>query len=137
MDWTLKEFKDANHNPVVVVNGDSSKEPVVIKAKIGRTVTLSAAGTSDPDGDDLKYAWWHYEEAASAISKPVNLEEVVGERGEDELGIQPKVIIENSDGEEAKVVPQSAGIAHVILAVEDDGEPSLTAYRRVILTIEN
>ena len=27
-------------------------------------------------------------------------------------------------------------LAHVILAVEDDGEPSLTSYRRVILDIE-
>jgi hypothetical protein len=35
MDWTLKEFKDANHNPVAVVNGDSGKEPLVINAKVG------------------------------------------------------------------------------------------------------
>jgi hypothetical protein len=27
-------------------------------------------------------------------------------------------------------------VAHVILAVEDDGAPSLTTYRRVILTIK-
>jgi len=67
----------------------------------------------------------------------VKPEDVIGERGEDELDVQPKVKIEGSDGEEAKVIPQSAGIAHVILAVEDDGEPSLTTYRRIILTIEN
>jgi hypothetical protein len=39
MDWTLKEFKDANHNPVAVVNSDSGKEPLVINAKIGISVT--------------------------------------------------------------------------------------------------
>jgi hypothetical protein len=33
------------------------------------------------------------------------------------------------------VHPKVAGIAHVILAVEDNGTPSLTSYRRVILTI--
>jgi hypothetical protein len=136
MDWTLKEFKDANHNPVAVVNGDSGKEPLVINAKVGTPVTLSAAGTTDPDGNKVKYTWWYYEEAASAISKPVKPEDVIGERGEDELSVQPKVKIENSEGEEAKVIPQSAGTAHVILTVEDDGEPSLTAYRRVIITIE-
>jgi hypothetical protein len=27
------------------------------------------------------------------------------------------------------------GIAHVILAVEDDGSPSLTSYRRVVIHI--
>jgi hypothetical protein len=30
-------------------------------------------------------------------------------------------------------MPKVAGIAHVILAVEDDGNPSLTSYRRIIL----
>jgi hypothetical protein len=74
--------------------------------------------------------------AASAISKPVKPEDVIGECGQNEIDVQPKVEIEGSDGEEAKVIPQSAGIAHVILMVDDDGEPSLTAYRRVIFTIE-
>ena len=46
---------------------------------------LCAAGTNDPDGNKLKYTWFYYQEAASAISKPVKPEEVVGERGEDEL----------------------------------------------------
>jgi hypothetical protein len=63
MDWTLKEFKDANHNPVAVVNGDSGREPLVINAKVGTPVTLSAAGTSNPDGNKVKYAWY-CEEAA-------------------------------------------------------------------------
>jgi hypothetical protein len=137
MDWTMKEFQDTNHNPVVVLNGDSSKEPIVIKAKIGTPVTLSAAGTSDPDGHNLKYRWWYYEEAASAISRPAKPEDVIGVRGEDELDLQPKIRIEDSELEEAKVTPQAVGIAHIILAVEDNGEPSLTAYRRVILRIEN
>jgi hypothetical protein len=137
MDWTMEEFEEANHNPVVVVNGDFSKEPIELKAKIGAPLTLSAAGTSDPDGDNLKYTWWYYAEAASAISKPAKPEEIIGQRGEDELGVRPKVIIEDSDAVEAKVIPQSAGVAHIILAVEDDGEPSLTAYRRVILNIGN
>jgi hypothetical protein len=35
------------------------------------------------------------------------------------------------------VTPKVAGTAHVILAVTDDGTPTLTSYRRVILTIQN
>ena len=55
MDWSLKEFKDANHNPVAVVNGDSGKEPLVINAKVGTPVTLSAAGTSTDPSNGLVF----------------------------------------------------------------------------------
>ncbi len=40
----------------------------------------------------------------------------------------------------ATVTPNSPGVAHVILAVADNGTPSLTSsltsYRRIILTIQ-
>jgi len=74
----------------------------VVLAKVGTPVTLSATGTSDPDGNKAKYTWWYYEEAASAISKPVKPEDVIGERGEDELSVQPKVKIENSEGKKQR-----------------------------------
>jgi hypothetical protein len=37
------------------VNGDSSKEPIFINARVGTPVMLSSAGTSDPDGKKVKY----------------------------------------------------------------------------------
>jgi hypothetical protein len=137
MDWTMKEYGDANHNPLVIVNGDSSKEPIVIEAKVGVPVILNARGTKDPDGNNLTYKWFYYQEAASAISKPVKPEEIVGERGETELGVRPKVRIEGSEREQATVLPQSEGVAHIVLEVEDDGEPSLISYRRIILAISS
>jgi hypothetical protein len=33
--------------------------------------------------------------------------------------------------------PCPAGIAHVILAVTDNGAPALTSYRRVLLNVRN
>jgi hypothetical protein len=33
-------------------------------------------------------------------------------------------------------MPNAPGTAHVIVAVTDNGSPSLTSYRRVILTIQ-
>ncbi len=137
MDWSMKAFAEANHNPIVVVNGDPKKEPLILKAKVGTPVTLSAAGSKDPDGDRLAYNWFYYQEAASAISQAAGPDEIVGKRGEDQLDILPRIRIEKSDSEEAIVVPQSPGVAHIILAVEDDGVPSLTSYRRVILEIES
>ena len=136
MDWTIHEFGEANHNPVAVVNDDKTKDPIFLKARIGVPVTLSAAGSADPDGDEIAYQWFHYEEAASAISGPANPEEIVGARGEDQLDVPPKVRIENSSSAEAIVLPLSAGVAHIILSLEDNGTPALTSYRRIILEIE-
>ena len=50
--------------------------------------------------------------------------------------IRARVTIDDANAPHAVVTPQVAGIAHVILAVEDDGAPSLTSYRRVIFTIK-
>jgi hypothetical protein len=136
MDWTLKEFAAANHNPIVVVNGDTTKEPIFIKAKLGVPVSLSAQGSSDPDGGKITYNWFYYEEAASAISKAIAPEEIMGQRGEEYLNVPPKVQLEGSGLEKVTVVPQAPGVAHVILAAEDDGVPSLVSYRRIILEID-
>jgi hypothetical protein len=46
-----------------------------------------------------------------------------------------RVTIENSSSASTTATPQIAGTAHIILAVEDSGRPSLTAYRRIILNI--
>jgi hypothetical protein len=48
----------------------------------------------------------------------------------------PRVSVAGADTAVATLTPNSAGIAHVILAVTDNGTPSLTSYRRVILTIQ-
>jgi hypothetical protein len=48
----------------------------------------------------------------------------------------PRVAIQNAATARATVTPRLAGTAHIILAVEDNGSPSLTSYRRVILTIK-
>ena len=121
---------------MVVINGDATKEPIFIKARVGSPVTLSAAGSEDPDGDKIAYKWFYYQEAALAISKLASPEEILGRRGEDQLEMLPRVRIENSDSEEATVLPQAPGVAHIILAVEDEGVPSLTSYRRIILEID-
>jgi hypothetical protein len=57
MDWTIKDVGQANHNPEVVVNGESGKAPVMVNARLGTPVALDAAGTGDPDGNRLKYTW--------------------------------------------------------------------------------
>jgi hypothetical protein len=151
LDWTIKDVGAANHNPRVVVNGRAGTEPLVLDATVGVPVKLDAAGTVDPDGDTLRFTWSYYAEAGTGIpGQPVLVRRrppagEVGQPGEGGIPsapaggppeIPPRVVIENGSGATATVVPKAAGIAHVILAVEDSGTPSLTSYRRVILDMK-
>jgi hypothetical protein len=45
------------------------------------------------------------------------------------------VDLANATEPKPTITPRVAGVAHVILVVEDAGTPSLTSYRRVILRI--
>jgi len=152
MDWTISEPGAANHNPLVVVNGSAGREPLKLEAEVGVPLTLDAAGTKDPDGDALRLEWFYYPEAGSGIpGQPVFAPRARrtatpgAPQGEGGIPSMPRggpppaparVVIENADAWRAVVVPKVAGIAHVILAVEDGGSPSLTSYRRVILEIK-
>jgi hypothetical protein len=123
MDWTIKDVAQANHNPDVVVNGADGKAPLMIDAAVGTPVALDAGKSRDRDGHTLKYSWFFYAEAGTAP--------LAGGRP----APTPRVTVNNGDAPVATVVPNTAGVAHVILAVTDNGTPSLTSYRRVILTI--
>ena len=50
MDWTIKDVREANHNPEVVVNGQAGKAPIPIDAVVGTPVTLDASGPAIPTG---------------------------------------------------------------------------------------
>jgi hypothetical protein len=151
MDWTVKGVRDANHNPVVIVNGQSGKAPIAIEATVGVPLTLDAAGTRDPDGNALKYIWFFYPEAGTGIpGQPVvigGFRAIFDGGAPGEGGITsalqgslpvptPRVTLQGASSVRVTVTPRVAGTAHVILAVEDDGSPTLTSYRRVIVTIK-
>jgi len=150
MDWTIEDVAAANHNPDVVVNGAAGKAPVLLEAKAGVALTLDAAGTRDPDGNALAYRWFYYPEGGTGIpGQPVAVgpEVPIGGGGSrDEGGIpsapeggakEPpaRVTLAGASTPRVTVTPRVPGTAHVILAVTDNGTPSLTSYRRVILTV--
>jgi hypothetical protein len=65
MDWCIQPFDQANHNPVAIIHGDTSRRIMNIRAFESDTLPLSAAGSHDPDGDELSYHWFVYKEAGT------------------------------------------------------------------------
>jgi hypothetical protein len=121
--WTTKTYAEANHPPVARL---ASAEHVT--ARPGERVDLSAAGTTDPDGDALSYDWFVYEEPGTR-SMSNNITGV-------------KLPVNDADQQQAwltvktdRVVPPGTGTIHVILAVTDHGTPRLTRYRRVVIDV--
>ncbi len=119
MDWNISgDFKRANHNPVITLNGNKGKAIAHGRFKAGEKIHLSAKGTVDPDDDQLSYLWFVYKE--------------VGE-------LKPEFVFDPVSGPDMKFTMPSLDKGkemHIILEVKDSGEPSLCAYRRIVLTTE-
>ncbi len=119
MDWCVAgTYREANHNPVPVLNGDRTKRVVTLRARPGKTVRLSAARSQDPDGDRVRLTWFVYPEAGTYRGE-IHLKAAEGERTS---FVAPPV-----------TRPETI---HVILQAQDDGTPSLFAYRRAVVTVE-
>ena len=114
MDWTIAAYQDANHPPVPILN-----HAAALTAEAGSMLTLNASPSYDPDGDSLSYLWFYYPEAGS-YKKAIKFD---GAENTQRVSIKlPQV--------------EQAQTAHFILRVSDKGEPSLSRYQRVIITIQ-
>jgi hypothetical protein len=133
MTWTIADYQHSNHNPVVVVNDVQGTGPILIEATVGQEVVLDARKSFDPDGQHLRFHWMHYAEAGGTGTSLAAIE------------------LRDADAARASVIATATcrpmwlpmpggcpaeGVAHLILAVTDDGSPNLTSYRRVILTVQ-
>ncbi len=117
LDWCVQPFAAANHPPHVVLNGDEGTEVVRLTAKAGGTVHLDSQGTSDPDGQDLRFRWSCYPEAGTYRGL-VGLEDAAA----------PVVRL--------RIPEDAAGqTLHLLLEVTDAGAPPLTRYRRAVVGV--
>lgn len=114
MLWATKKFSECNHPPKPRL-GHSDRLTVTS----GQQFHLSAAGTTDPDGDSMSYLWFQYPEAGTykgAVSfRPYS----------------PNLY----DVPVTAPVVDSVQTIHFILKVTDKGTPALTRYKRVIVTV--
>jgi hypothetical protein len=120
MDWCVQPFDKANHHPRAALNTDTTDAILKLSAKPGDVLKFTAAGSTDPDGDGLRYSWWFYPEA----------------------GRQPYgrgLPIENPTEREITVtVPADAAgrELHLILEVWDQSSiVPLVDYRRAVITV--
>ena len=45
MDWTVQDYANSNHAPLLVVNGAAGTAPLFLDATLGKPLTLDANGT--------------------------------------------------------------------------------------------
>ncbi|MDH7601710.1 MAG: DUF1593 domain-containing protein [Armatimonadota bacterium] len=113
LDWCVLPPEQANHPPVVSIDGPSE-----LRVRSGERVDLKASTCSDPDGNHLSYRWFVYREAGTYDGTV----EIHGAQSSQMWFTSPEV--------------DSPKTLHIVLAVTDDGDPPLTRYGRVVVTVE-
>ncbi len=112
MDWSTESFQEANHPPFIVLS-----HPDQLTVKSGEGFSLDAYDSTDPDGDNLSFLWFHYPEAGS-------YRQMISVGAENVHGVYvtaPEV--------------QKKETLHFIVKVTDKGTPALTRYKRVIVNV--
>ena len=114
LKWSVTpKYSDANHEPVVKIEG-----PTSVMASAGEKIRLNGA-VSDPDGNTVSIKWWQFH-----------------------VGSYPDtVVISNATSLQTQVVIPKDAVAgqtiHLILEATDNGQPALTRYQRVIITVRD
>ncbi len=134
MDWTIKPFAEANHNPVVVVNDQSGTAPIFVDAVVGQPLVLDASQSHDPDGQALRYSWFHYSEAGVGDGRGLAAVNIVDAESS-KVTITPTATCRPMWIQTLSAPCPAHGVAHIVLSVTDNGSPSLTSYRRIVLGV--
>ena len=129
MDWCVKKFSEANHNPIAHLNGDTSDNIMIMDNVIpGTKLSLSANGSSDPDGDALTYRWWNYKEAGTYASKIAIT---------DNDSINTNVTIpKDASGSQIHIILEVRDHKQEIASTDSDEVIPLTDYRRLVINVK-
>lgn len=117
LDWCVKSPEEANHSPVILIDGKEVRRPMVKKVKAGSTARCIAE-SRDRDGNKVEFHWSLYADAGTY-------------QGQLDLPKEP------AEAATMKIPADAAGhTLHLVLAATDDGQPRLTAAARVVITVE-
>jgi Protein of unknown function (DUF1593) len=108
-DWCIKDYKNTNHAPIVVVNNKR------LLVNSGQKVSINTK-TSDPDGNAVSLKFWQYEEVGT---------------------YKGKIDIKANGNSASFVMPadiKKGETVHIIVEANDNGTPQLARYQRVIVT---
>jgi hypothetical protein len=115
--WTTLPYSEANHNPVLVVDGDSSRNILYRRVNPGSSYYFDAKGSSDPDGDSISFEWFYYKEPGS---------------------YKGNISVTDSSSQRVMInIPNDAAGTeiHIILKARDNGTPNLFSYRRIVCSV--
>lgn len=129
MDWSITDdVSEVNHNPVAVINGDMSNEIVYMDVEPGQDVSLSAAGSYDPDAQDsgLSYLWSYYKEAGTYDGNIMIAEKFAMVPG-------PIQIPADAVGDEIHIL---LGLRDNGVSLNNDHSFELYDHRRVVLRVK-
>ncbi|KAE8381850.1 hypothetical protein BDV26DRAFT_289056 [Aspergillus bertholletiae] len=134
MQWTItSRFADANHAPIVTIDGDRTRRVLQIPVEPGQEVVLDATDSCDPDGDNLTFKWWQYLEPSSNNNNPrrdvAELALTSTSSPRITVTIPPSEVIRQ---EGRNTHPESDKHLHLIVEVSDG---TLVSYRRIIFTV--
>ncbi|MFC5410278.1 DUF1593 domain-containing protein [Larkinella bovis] len=115
LQWCTKPFKQANHAPQVVIDGQLSHEPVTRLVKPGAEIRLDAGKSADPDRQSLQFHWQIYPKTGPQDATLSNEQTA-------------RVRIRIATTARPQTIP-------LLLTVTDAGQPALRSYRRVFLQV--
>ena len=113
MQWSVTPaYAGANHEPSVTIRGDWR-----ISARPGETVRLQGRA-SDPDGNAVRVKWWRWKDV-DTYPGPVSLANPTA------LSTSMQVPVDAIAGQ----------TIHLVLEATDNGIPTLSRYRRVVVLV--
>lgn len=115
LQWCVRSYRNANHHPKAVVNGNASDQPILQVVRAGTTIRFDAQQSSDPERQALRFHWQVYPQTAI-----------------------PGVVLLDVETARLKVQVESTvrrQTIPILLTVTDTGQPALRHYRRVILQV--